>query len=62
MYFWLNYSDKNNYVESIPFAVKNTDRLFFEPSEIHAFFISSAFFNLVSVFPNFFMKRASNVA
>ena len=37
MYFWLNYPDKNNPIERIPIAVKNTDHLFCKPSEILEF-------------------------
>ena len=37
MYFWLNYPNKNNPVERIPTAVKNTDYLFCKPSEILEF-------------------------
>ena len=28
VYFWLNYSDRNNHTKRIPVAVKNTDHLF----------------------------------
>ena len=34
MYFWLNYSNKNNHIERIPVAVKNIDHLFRMASEI----------------------------
>ena len=34
MYFWLNYSDKNNNIKKIPVAVKNIDHLFGMASEI----------------------------
>ena len=34
MYFWLNYSDKNNHIDRIPVAVKNIDHLLRMTSEI----------------------------
>ena len=34
MYFWLNYSDENHYVERVPIAVKNINHLFHMASEI----------------------------
>ena len=37
LYFWLNYSDKNNHVERIPAAVKNISHLFSMASEILEF-------------------------
>ena len=37
MYFWSNYSDKNNRIEKIPVAVKIIDRLFCMASKLLEF-------------------------
>ena len=37
MYFWSNYSDKNNRTEKIPVAVKIIDRLFCMASKLREF-------------------------
>ena len=37
MYFWSNYSDKNNRTEKIPVAVKIIDRLFCMASKLLEF-------------------------
>ena len=34
MYFWLNYSVKNNHIKKIPVAVKKVDHLFRMASDI----------------------------
>ena len=34
LHFWLNYSNKNNYIERIPVAVKNIEYLFCMASEL----------------------------
>ena len=48
MYFWLNYSVRNNHIERIPVAVTNVDYFFYMPSELlesgklHLFLCSGA--------------------